>query len=127
MNIMKYDLLVTRHGPLVTVLRERGIIDSDTPVVTHVEDPSILDGKHVVGVLPHHLSARCATITEVPMALTPEDRVALSAGDLSVDRTREIAGEPVTYVVLSAAAVADIATTIDMDGGWGDVLRRRLG
>jgi hypothetical protein len=123
---MKFDLVVTRHAPLVTVLRERGLIDADTPVLTHIEDPSVLYGKHVIGVLPHHLSSQCKSITEVPMALTADDRAAMSAGDLSVERTREIAGDPVTYVVLSAGAVEDVASTIYWDGGRGSVLLDRL-
>jgi hypothetical protein len=123
---MKFDLVVTRHAPLVTVLLERGIIDDAVPVVTHVEDPSTLDGKHVIGVLPHHLSARCRSITEVPMALTADDRAAMSAGDLSAERTREIAGDPVTYVVLTSASVRQIAATIYWDGGQESVLLDRL-
>lgn len=95
---MKIDIVITRHRPLVELLRERGIIDDSTPVLEHAAIADVT-GKHVLGVLPHHLSSRCASITEVPMALTQADREAMTRGDLTLERTREVAGEPVTYTV----------------------------
>jgi hypothetical protein len=94
----KIDLVVTRHRPLVDLLIERGIITTDTPVLEHASATDIA-GKHVLGVLPHHLSSRCASITEVPMSLTQADREAMTRGDLSLERTREVAGDPATYYV----------------------------
>lgn len=108
---MKYDLIITRHAPLYEYLREMGIIDATIPVLAHVSDPSILDGKHVIGVLPHSLSSRCASVTEVPLALTLADREAMTRGDLSLERMREIAGAPVTYVVTRAELELEHAPT----------------
>ena len=31
----KIDIVITRHKPLVALLRERGIIDDSTPVLEH--------------------------------------------------------------------------------------------
>ena len=70
---MKYDLVVTHHTALCEYLRERGVIDATVPVLAHVSDPSVLDGKHVIGVLPISLSYRCASVTE-PLSF-------LSSGD----------------------------------------------
>jgi hypothetical protein len=95
----RVDVVVTRHAPLVVVLRERGIIREDTPIIEHAT-PEAVTGKHVLGVLPHWLSCLAASITEVPMAgLTQADREAMTRGDLGVERTRDVAGDPVSYVV----------------------------
>lgn len=87
-------LVVTRHPALVQYLHEIGLVESDVPVLEHVNAEDIR-GKHVIGVLPLHLAALAASVTEVPLTLTPEDR----GQELSVDRLRQIAGEPVTYRV----------------------------
>lgn len=95
----KIDIVITRHRPLVDLLIERGLITTDTPVLEHAS-ASDVSGKHVLGVLPHHLSSKCASITEVPMTgLTQADREAMTSGDLGLERTREVAGDPVTYQV----------------------------
>ena len=92
------ELVVTRHKPLVTYLIEQGIVSSDTPVIEHATAEDVA-GKHVIGVLPHHLSSKAASVTEVPMNMTLEDRQAAQSGDLALERVREIAGTPVTYIV----------------------------
>jgi hypothetical protein len=95
----KIDIVITRHAPLVALLRERGIITEDTPVLEHAAISDVA-GKHVLGVLPHWLSSKAASVTEVPMAgLTQADREAMTRGDLTLERTREVAGDPVTYYV----------------------------
>lgn len=88
------QVVVTRHGSLVEYLIEIGLIEADTPVLAHVSEDDVR-GKHVVGVLPLRLAATAASVTEVPLALTPEDR----GQELSIERIREIAGEPVVYEV----------------------------
>lgn len=95
-------IIVTRHRPLVDFLREAHphLVPSGTEVIEHVSDPAALDGAHVIGVLPLHLAARCLKITEVPLALTPEDRMNMAKGDLPLARLREIAGKPVSYLVI---------------------------
>lgn len=95
----KYDIVVTRHPHLVTVLRERGLVTETTIVLTHVDDAEQVRGLHVIGVLPHHLSARAASITEIPMRWSEEDRKAMQHGDIGLGETRAAAGDPVTYVV----------------------------
>lgn len=89
------DLVVTRHPALVEYLRERGLVDETTPVVSHVTDPSEIEGKVVAGVLPLHLAAACYAVVEIPLALAPEDR----GRELSIERLREIAGEPRVFSV----------------------------
>jgi len=88
------QVVVTRHGSLVRYLIEIGIIDADTPVLAHVSEDDVR-GKHIVGVLPLRLAALAASVTEVPLALSPEDR----GRELSIERIREIAGDPVVYEV----------------------------
>jgi hypothetical protein len=115
---MEIDLVVTRHEALIELLLERGTIDGDVPVMDHV-GISDVKGKHVLGVLPHHLSQHCASITEVPMALTLPDRVALKRGDLALKRTRAIAGIPVTYQVFGGQRF-DRAKAIALAGAQSD-------
>lgn len=88
------DLVVTRHPGLVEYLKEIGLADKDTQVVSHAT-PELVKNKHVCGVLPHSLSCLCMSFTEVPLALTPE----LRGVELGLDKVREIAGSPVTYQV----------------------------
>ena len=98
MTTPKIGLVVTRHPALVEYLREVDLITNDTPIIEHAT-PADVRGKHVLGVLPHHLSAIAASITEIPMRWTVADRAAMQAGDVGVDRVRACAGEPVTYTV----------------------------
>lgn len=87
-------IVVTRHPALVALLVERGLCPEGTPVVAHATAETVV-GKHVIGVLPYHLAAQAATITEVPLALTPEMR----GRELTVEELREVAGPAVTYRV----------------------------
>lgn len=94
MQIQPETLIVTRHKALVTYLIEIGLADPQTPVIDHATANDVR-GHHIIGVLPLSL-ARCArTVTEVPLALTPDDR----GMELEIERIRQIAGEPITYVV----------------------------
>ena len=87
-------IIVTRHPALVTYILEARIAPVDTPVVTHVTDDDVRD-KHVIGVLPMRLAALAATMTEIPLQI-PEY---LRGKELSYDDMKEVAGDPVTYVV----------------------------
>lgn len=98
MRTPKIDLIVTRHPSLVDYLRELRIVTGETRVIEHATSDDVR-GKHVIGILPHHLSALAATITEIPMRTTMADREAMQRGDLPIERLREIAGEPITYTV----------------------------
>lgn len=88
-------VVVTRHKALIDYLFETGVIGKDTLCFEHVEAVNIRN-KHVLGILPLHLAAEALSVTEIPLALTREDR---EKGDLSLSRIREIAGEPRTYSV----------------------------
>jgi hypothetical protein len=88
------DIIVTRHKALVALLRERGIVEEDVQVLDHVTKDDVFR-KHVVGVLPMNLAAHALSVTEIPLALTPEMR----GKELDLPTLRRIAGEPVTYRV----------------------------
>lgn len=89
-----FDLIVTRHPGLVEHLRRTGLITGGEPVVEHAA-PADVRGRHVIGVLPLHLAAEAASVTEVPLNLGPDDR----GRELSAERVAEVAGPPVTYQV----------------------------
>lgn len=99
---MHFDLIITRHKALVDYLRQSYGIEAE--VLEHVEDPKVLDEKHVIGVLPLHLASRCASVTEIPLALTAEDR----GRELGLARLREIAGKPATYSIARARSRVDV-------------------
>jgi hypothetical protein len=94
-----YDLIVTRHANLRALLLERQLVTFATPVLDHVKKASQVRGLHVIGVLPHHLSAEAASITEIPIRHTVSSREAMAAGDIPLDELRVISGAPVTYSV----------------------------
>ena len=87
-------IVVTRHQALVQYLIELGIISAETPVISHATQEEV-QGKDVIGVLPLSLASYARSVTEIPLALTPEDR----GKELSLDRLKEIAGSPTTYRV----------------------------
>jgi hypothetical protein len=95
----RIDIVVTQHETLVALLIERGIITPETPVLTHATAEDV-KGKHVLGVLPHHLSSQAATITEIPIRFTgAEQRKAFAGGDIPLEQLTRMAGRPVTYKV----------------------------
>ena len=94
-------VVVTRHPALVELLRERGLVTGEEPVVSHAT-PDQVRGRHVIGVLPLALAAEAASVTEIPLSLAPEDR----GKELPVERLREVAGESRTYIVRDASPVS---------------------
>lgn len=92
-NVSK--IIVTRHPALAAYLHEKGLVEADTPIITHVFDPEEIKGKHVFGVLPFHLCALCAKITNVPLNLSLEQR----GSELTLEAIRKCAMKPVTYVI----------------------------
>lgn len=100
------DLVVTRHNAFVEYLSEQGLIPEGVEIRAHVGIADV-KGRHVLGVLPHHLSSACASITEVKLDLTREDREAMQAGDLPLDRVRAVAGQPETYRVFGGPGLED--------------------
>jgi hypothetical protein len=104
-------VLVTHRGPrpdivvsklqnlnLIAVLRERGIIDASTPITGRAATAEI-KGRHVLGLLPNYLASMAASITEIPMRLTNDDYIAMQRKDLTLERTRAVVSNPVTYKV----------------------------
>ena len=88
------QLIVTRHAGLVEYLRELGLADDSTQVLSHAT-PEQIAGRHVCGVLPHSLSCLCSSFTEVPLNLPAE----LRGSELTLTQIRKYAGSPVTYIV----------------------------
>jgi collagenase-like PrtC family protease len=92
-------IVVTRHPALVQLLVERGIVPADVEVLTHVSSPEQIRGYHVIGVLPLHLAAVAAQVTEVPIAF-PD--ASLRGVELTIEQLREMAGAARSYVVRTA-------------------------
>ena len=115
------EIVVTRHPGLVEYLREIGLADVETIVVTHAT-PDVVRGKRVCGVLPHSLSCLCETFTEVPLDLPQE----LRGVELTVEQVRQFAGAPITYRVLSDAMIStdvvEIIKETSTNGRWGLVV-----
>lgn len=107
---------VCRHPAMIEYLKEIGLLGCEkceggpVPVIAHATADDVR-GRHVIGVLPHHLSAEAESVTEIPMDIPPE----LRGVELSLDQVRRYAGTPVTYVVRRvgeyAGGVASAATT----------------
>jgi putative CRISPR-associated protein (TIGR02620 family) len=111
------QIVITRHPALLDLLIERGIVDRDTPVLTHAS-PAEVEGKHVIGVLPLHLAVHAVTVTEIPLALKPEMR----GRELTLDELRPLAGKAVTYAVVKVNPSDDARTFPN-----GEELGRHLG
>lgn len=88
------DLVVTRHKGLCEYLIHQGLITSDTPIIEHAT-PEDVTGRHVLGVLPHWLSSKAASVTEVPLNVPAEKR----GVELTLDDMMLFAGDAKTYVV----------------------------
>lgn len=93
-----FDVIVTRHPALLQYLVNKGYANPDTPVISHAT-PADVEGKHVLGVLPLSLAAFAASVTEVPLSLTPDMR----GRELSLAELEAVAGEPRQYYVRTNA------------------------
>jgi putative CRISPR-associated protein (TIGR02620 family) len=87
-------VVVTRHPALVDLLMERGLIGPGAKVITHAT-PDDVHGQDVIGVLPLSLAALANSVTELPLAITPEMR----GKELDLETLRQIAGDAVKYRV----------------------------
>ncbi len=102
---MENIIVVTRHPALVALLQERGEIVDGVEVIAHVDDPEILRGRVVYGVLPMHLAAVADEMREVPLKLSyPEMR----GRELSLEEIRSIAGPTRRYRVVEVRTVRSI-------------------
>lgn len=87
-------VVVTRHKALVEYLIERAVVELGVTVIEHATAEDIR-GKHVYGVLPLHLAACAALVTEVPMNIPADMR----GRELTLDEVRRFAGPARTYAV----------------------------
>ena len=108
-------VVITRHPALVEYLIELGLITSETPVINHASQEEV-QGKDVIGVLPFSLACLAKSITEIPLALTPEDR----GRELGIERIREIAKEPRTYSVQAHQTCKDCGKVALPYEQWAD-------
>ena len=111
-----FQILVTRHQGLVEFLTQEGYTWDE--VVSHVSDPSILDGKDVLGVLPIGLAARCRSISELQLNLPAE----LRGKELSVDQTRQYAMGIKTYYV-SERSLLPVTIKVMVDSEQNNMLQ----
>lgn len=87
-------VVVTRHPALVEYLTELGVVPAGTEVVTHATAEQVR-GRHVFGVLPLHLAADAASVTEVTLRVPAE----LRGVELTLEQVRQFAGPLVEYKV----------------------------
>lgn len=87
-------VVVTRHPALVEYLTELGVVPAGTEVVTHATAEQVR-GRHVFGVLPLHLAAEAASVTEVTLRVPAE----LRGVELTLEQVRQFAGPLTTYKV----------------------------
>ncbi len=92
--MIEETVVITRHRSLVQYLIEIGLITADTVVFGHA-DAAAVRGKHVIGVLPHKLSALALAYTEVPLEFPQE----LRGAELTLEQVRMYARKPRTYIV----------------------------
>lgn len=67
---MAEKLIVARHAGAVEWLNAHGVSGE---VVPHVSDPSILEGRIVVGILPLNLAAKAAEVWSVDLPNLPAE------------------------------------------------------
>jgi len=88
-------VVITRNPALVEYLKEVGIVEEGVRVIQHATEDDVRY-KHVIGVIPVRMAAKANRVTEIPLALTPEDQ----EKELSLERLREVARPPRTYIVI---------------------------
>ncbi|KKN61477.1 hypothetical protein LCGC14_0521320 [marine sediment metagenome] len=85
-------LVITRYQSLVEYLKEIGLIDEDTKILTRAEVKDV-KGKHVLGVLPYWLSCHASKYTEVQIRVPSERK----GKELSLEEVQFYSLEPKTY------------------------------
>jgi putative CRISPR-associated protein (TIGR02620 family) len=116
---MKFDTIITRHLGLFQWLELRDLVASNAVTITHVENPSQVEGKVVAGILPLHLAAKCKRYFQVLMnvpkekanqELTPEEMDTYGAC-LTEIKVEEVVSRNYHYdYVVGDAAVAEFVT-----------------
>jgi len=87
-------LVVTRYKTLVEYLKQIGIVDDSTKVISHAKIADVR-GKHVIGVLPYWLSCHAEKFTEVQLRIPSEKR----GKELTIEEIEFYSLEPRTYEV----------------------------
>ena len=65
-DFLKEDVLVvTRHRELIDHLLATGLIDATTPVISHIDDMSQVEGKHLIGVASTEMKLLAETVTQM--------------------------------------------------------------
>ena len=104
------NTIITRHSGLVEWLKQHGVSGE---IISHVDDPSQVDGKVVYGILPFHLAAQALAVVTVDMpGLKPEQRgkdispaeMDLAGASLQAYIIRPLAGD-----IAASAKAADAA------------------
>ena len=107
---MKFDIVVTRHRALVDYLIQAGLITDATPVIKHVNDPELVKGKNVIGVLPFSLACLCESFTE----MTANIPVHLRGVELSLEDFTKYAQQPTTYKIRKWEEEEKLQNAIDI-------------
>ena len=95
-------VVVSRHETFIQHLRNIGLVNDDTEIVSHVYNEDQIKGAHVIGMLPLHLAALTAKITFVPLNLTLEqrEREKNTGEEIPIEEIEAAAGEPKSYSVI---------------------------
>ncbi len=88
------DLVITKYEGLVKYLIEEGLAPPGVAVIQRA-NPSNIEGKHVLGTLPHSLSCYTDTYTEIQLNLPP----ALRGSEITAEQVRKYASAPTTYTI----------------------------
>lgn len=84
------------------LLNEVGVVPADARWLGRASAGTIAGcDVYVAGSLPPHLAAAAKSVTEVPLALSLEQRTRAQRGELSIDERRQAVGDPATYRVES--------------------------
>lgn len=94
-GLISNAVVVTRHAGLIEYLREINLIDDTATIISHATEDNVA-GKEVVGVLPHSLSCKCLSFTEVPLLIPSE----LRGCELTLADMRKYAKPPIMYRVV---------------------------
>ena len=115
-------VVVSRHKTFIEHLRNIGLIDDNTKIITHVEDIEDIRGKHVIGMLPLHLAAVTERITFVPLNLSLEqrERENKTGKELPLSEIEAAAGEPSIYFVEDA--ITNESREVKLNGIKHDML-----
>lgn len=109
---MKDALIVTRHAGLVEVLRADFGVEGR--VISHAT-PEAIRGKRVVGVLPLHLAAEAASVTEVVLDLPADKR----GVELTADEVRLYCRGLRTFVVRTEEDFRCALSAAEYEGACG--------